>query len=820
MKSSVTSLFSRATRVGHIGFLGACTAAFCLVGVFPHVALAQPPVARNRVGVATNRDPRDYAGYTTLGMGWYHNWGPKPWSLQTIPGVEFVPMVGTAVELWGRETEVELRTHIQRAPDSYPPGTIWIVGNELTIDRFDTINGQPIPGGPRSITPQEYAQKFRKYYAMIKGINPTYRIGVGHTYLSWEDNYFLRDTRLQYQSLYGTKMPIEVYTLHTYWPSWNPSDDLTNVWRQVTDMRQQMLEYGDRDRPLVITELGSLSNPGAATVSTFMTHTFDYLNSWTSDILGCPNDGNRMVQKWAWFALTSWDPSNVLKWQGTDLFEVITGTITALGVNYAAYPKAPPSLPCAFWGSVSADGSPLPDGTVISAWITGTKVAQSATTTYNGSSVYTMDVPADDPAVAGIQGGQDGVAVRFRIGTLWAAETGTWQEGDVNHVNLTAAPASYFAVPSNWLANFGTQAGGWSNNNSYPRALADVNGDGRADVVGFGAAGAYVALSTGSGFAAPALWIRNFGASAQAGGWTSFDSYPRLLGDFDGDGRADIAAFGAMGTYVALSTGASFGAPVLWIRNFGTSPQAGGWTSFNAYPRAVADANGDGRADVVGFGALGAYVALSTGSAFGSPALWIRNFGAAPQGGGWTSYGTYPRMLADADQDGKADIVGMGGLGIYVARSTGSAFVNDGRWCPDYGASPAGGGWTSQNVYPRIVADVNGDERADLVGFRDAGTWVSLSSGSAFGARELWLGDLGNATGWASQDIFPRTAADVDGDGRADAVGFGAQGVMVALSKCVGCGGGSATAALRPVSRLSATRAHVSAPARAEAPRR
>jgi hypothetical protein len=33
--------------------------------------------------------------------------------------------------------------------------------------------------------------------------------------------------------------------------------------------------------------------------------------------------------------------------------------------------------------------------------------------------------------------------------------------------------------------------------------MADVNGDGMQDVVGFGNAGVYVALSTGDGFAAP-----------------------------------------------------------------------------------------------------------------------------------------------------------------------------------------------------------------------------------------------------------------------------------------------------------------------------
>ena len=43
------------------------------------------------------------------------------------------------------------------------------------------------------------------------------------------------------------------------------------------------------------------------------------------------------------------------------------------------------------------------------------------------------------------------------------------------------------------------QRRGWSSDDLYPRELADVNGDGLADIVGFGIAGVTVALATGAG---------------------------------------------------------------------------------------------------------------------------------------------------------------------------------------------------------------------------------------------------------------------------------------------------------------------------------
>src|SRR4030095_6348742 len=94
-----------------------------------------------------------------------------------------------------------------------------------------------------------------------------------------------------------------------------------------------------------------------------------------------------------------------------------------------------------------------------------------------------------------------------------------------------------FGVPQQVLTAFGTgaNAGGWTSQNLFPRELADVNGDGRADIVAFGQSGVFVALANGAGsFNAANLVFQGFGASA--GGWTSQDRYPRELADVNGDG--------------------------------------------------------------------------------------------------------------------------------------------------------------------------------------------------------------------------------------------------------------------------------------------
>jgi FG-GAP-like repeat len=210
-------------------------------------------------------------------------------------------------------------------------------------------------------------------------------------------------------------------------------------------------------------------------------------------------------------------------------------------------------------------------------------------------------------------------------------------------------------------------AGGWSGDDTYPRKVADINGDGRADIIGFGQAGVYVSLATGDGhFAAPTFELPEFGTSA--GGWSSDDTYPRRVADVNGDGMADIVGFGNAGVYVSLATGdGNFAAPTFALSTFGT---VGGWTSENLYPREVADVNADGRADIVGFGATGVYVALGNADGtFHLPTTDLNAFGTSAFAGGWTSEDQYPRLLADVTGDHAADIVGFGYNGVYVSGS-------------------------------------------------------------------------------------------------------------------------------------------------------
>ncbi|WP_328418418.1 VCBS repeat-containing protein [Micromonospora sp. NBC_00389] len=326
------------------------------------------------------------------------------------------------------------------------------------------------------------------------------------------------------------------------------------------------------------------------------------------------------------------------------------------------------------------------------------------------------------------------------------------------------------------VKGFGYSAGSWRVD-KHLRLMADITGDGRADVVGFGEGKVWVSLAQGDGsYSAANVALQAFCFSQ---GWR-VDRHPRFLADTTGDGTADIVGCGEDGVWVARSQGnGQFEQPRKVGDNFGYSAGAGSWR-MESNPRLMADITGDGRADLVGFAGDKVWVSLAQGDGtFSAPIPSLIDFCTAQ---GWR-VDRHPRFLADTTGDGTADIVGCGEDGVWVARSQGNGQFEQPRKVGDnFGYSAGAGSWRMESN-PRLMADITGDGRADLVGFAGDKVWVSLAQGDGtFSAPIPSLIDFCTAQGWRV-DRHPRFLADTTGDGTADIVGCGDGGVWVARSQ-------------------------------------
>jgi phospholipase C len=155
-------------------------------------------------------------------------------------------------------------------------------------------------------------------------------------------------------------------------------------------------------------------------------------------------------------------------------------------------------------------------------------------------------------------------------------------------------------------------------------------------------------------------------------------------------------------------------------------------------------------------------------------------------GGSVSAQASVPAKLPATEPPGKlfpavrrGDIVGFADAGVWTALSNGDGTFQPPQFVID-GYDVQQGWQVSEN--PRFVADITGDGKADVVGFGYAGVWTALSNGDGtFQPPQFVIADMGVQQGW-QVDLHPRFVADITGDGKADIVGFGNDGVWVALS--------------------------------------
>jgi len=323
----------------------------------------------------------------------------------------------------------------------------------------------------------------------------------------------------------------------------------------------------------------------------------------------------------------------------------------------------------------------------------------------------------------------------------------TVETGEFTATDLTALQAMYgVSTDVLQIQRWATRQGGFWDTQQW--VAGDFNGDGRVDLANIfndnGLASIDVHLSNGSSFGI-ARW-----ATQQGGFW---DAQKWVAGDFNGDGRTDLANVfndgGLASIDVHLSSGGGFG-----IARWATR-QGGFW---DAQKWLAGDFNGDGRADLANVfndgGLASIDVHLSSGSSVGI-ARW-----ATQQGGFWD---TQKWLAGDFNGDRRADLANVfndGGLAsIDVHLSSGSS-VGIARW-----ATRQGGFWDAQKW---SAGDFDGDSRADLANvFNDSGLAsidVHLSSGSSVGIAR-WATRQGGF--WDAQKWL---AGDATGDRRADLV--------------------------------------------------
>jgi len=108
--------------------------------------------------------------------------------------------------------------------------------------------------------------------------------------------------------------------------------------------------------------------------------------------------------------------------------------------------SGPPPLPLSVWGIVRLHGATVPDGTIVSAWISEEQYGQTETFSVEQESAYSITVPGDDPSTPGIEGGAPNDLVHFKVDSFDATGTIQWQSGEHLRLDLIAPAPEPFEL--------------------------------------------------------------------------------------------------------------------------------------------------------------------------------------------------------------------------------------------------------------------------------------------------------------------------------------------------------------------------------------
>ncbi|MFJ9622042.1 FG-GAP-like repeat-containing protein [Streptomyces sp. NPDC101181] len=417
-------------------------------------------------------------------------------------------------------------------------------------------------------------------------------------------------------------------------------------------------------------------------------------------------------------------------------------------------------------------------GRTATAWVPDRLHAGSFAVT--ATDATTVSVTRDGGAIC--KGDAGGPALRERDGKvlLAAVHSASWQAGCFGSDETRAGAVE---TRTDDVVDWVTQVRGLPGESQV--VSGDFNGDGREDIAAFydngpslegkNRASLFAFYSNGTGFAAPKrVW-------STPGGFTWSKS--RLTaGDYDGDGKDDIAVLYDGGTsadgrsvsslYTFTSTGGGFSAPKqTWT--------ASGSFTWSKSKVTSGDYDGDGKDDVAvlydgGTSADGQvsslYTFTSTGTGFANPRKT------------WTASGsfTWSRskvVSGDYNKDGKDDVAVLydGGTSadgkfvssLYTFTSGGADFDNPRKT------------WTSSgsfnwNATKPTSGDYNGDGRDDVAVLYNRGTteagvhqsalFTFASNGTDFAApREVW-----SSSGSFNWDVSQPVSGDFDKDGKSD----------------------------------------------------
>ncbi len=324
---------------------GAGDAGVAQPGSAAALALARTPSVRTPVPNSLYPYPEQRVGFVAFNMGAYdvqmlnagfaklEDRGPR--TSEKALGLDFITVLRVGPQFYKAPDPTTYWSELA-AKVAASPGYLWFIGNEPE---------NPCRGERSS---REYAEIYHDMYTFIKAQDPSAQVGIGGVVLPSQIRRDWLDRVLsEYLGRYGEAMPVDVWNVHVlllsecpgpcgctepnpypalccsgayvpkemwprkglYYDPMNDQDRGDEVIRLLREFRTWMKDRGAQNKPLVVTEMGVFAGVqndmfSHDRINRFMYTTYNFMMTATDPAIGYPADGNRLVQRWAWYSLS------------------------------------------------------------------------------------------------------------------------------------------------------------------------------------------------------------------------------------------------------------------------------------------------------------------------------------------------------------------------------------------------------------------------------------------------------------------------------------------------------------------------------------
>jgi hypothetical protein len=385
--------------------------------------------------------------------------------------------------------------------------------------------------------------------------------------------------------------------------------------------------------------------------------------------------------------------------------------------------------------------SAAPGGPGVTLTVNGTGFASTSVVSWNGVSLQTTFV-SNSQLTAAVP-----AAAIATPGTASVTVTTPGPGGGTSNVDFF--PISPPTTPS--FTDYGVVNPPMPETNLVESPIAvDVNGDGKLDVIAGYFDRMMVLLGKGDGsFQSPSFYAFGDGDSADQVSSTA-------VGDFNGDGKLDVAVGGGATNVVSVLLGKGDGT----FQSANNLPQQ---TGYFVSAVAVGDFNGDGKLDLITGNVPSPFPTSPSGPTIPMVSVFPGNGDGTFQSPINLTSGIYasatPNILVgDVNADGKPDV---------IAFSTVLLGNGDGTFGTP-SSIPSG-------CQQLALADVNGDGKLDLLGISDNNLTVCLGNGD---------GTFMAAATYSLPGSYPSalTVGDFNADGKLDVAVANAESANTSIS--------------------------------------